>query len=313
MEQYNFINVADYSKYIIEKMKEENGFFIGRIAGSDYSAVRNHINRDKNIDNINSSYNSYHYDSVKNFNGYFDKETDEIKKKENFKIYLETMLKCYIESEILLNPCAEIQRSLEIPASNNFNKLICDKKPMIHYYWIEAITPFLNDFKVFAQNKKILIISPFSESIKFQYKRKDVILKDYLYPDFELLTYDTPITYNNEKDTLSHIETNNWLEQCEKMENDIMKLDFDIALLSCASYAMYLGNAISKKMNKKAIYIGGVINVFFNIQGKRYVNDPHYDKLRNLEYEIVALEKAEKCDVLFGGKSIKSESLLAYF
>ena len=123
-------------------------------------------------------------------------------------------------------------------------------------------------FYIFRKNKKILIVSPFSESIQFQYKRKDVILKQYSYPDFELVTYDTPITYNNEDDALNHIETNNWLEQCEKMENDIMKLDFDIALLSCGSYAMYLGNVISKKMNKKAIYIGGMLNVFFNIYGK---------------------------------------------
>jgi hypothetical protein len=309
MEQYNFINIVNYSKYLIGKMEEDNGFFIGRISGSDYSAVRNYISSDKDVKNMNY----LHYSNVKNFNGYFDKETDEIKKKENYKKYLETMLKCYIESEILLNPCAEIQNSLEIKEYDDFNKFICEKKPMIHYYWIESITPFLGDFKVFAQNKKVLIISPFSESIKFQYKRKDVILKDYSYPDFELVTYDTPITYNNEDDALNYIETNNWLEQCEKMENDIMKLDFDIALLSCGSYAMYLGNVISKKMNKKAIYIGGVINVFFNIQGNRYLNDSFYDNLKNLEYEIVALEKSEKCDVLFGGKSTKSEGLLAYF
>jgi hypothetical protein len=310
MEQYNFINELEYSKYILDEMKKENGFFIGRIAGSDYSAVRNYISSDKNVNNMNYS---YYYKMVKQLNGYFDKETDQIKQKENFKNYLESMLKCYTESDVLLNPCGEIQRSLEILENNNFNKFICEKKPMLHYHWIETIKPFLNDFKVFAQNKKVLIISPFSESIKFQYKRIDVILKNYTYPDFELVTYDTPITYNNEKDSLSHIETNNWLEQCQKMENDIMKLDFDIALLSCASYAMYLGNVISKKMNKKAIYIGGVINVFFNIQGKRYLNDTYYDSLKNLEYEIVALEKPEKCDILFGGKHVNSESLLAYF
>ncbi len=172
---------------------------------------------------------------------------------------------------------------------------------------------FLDDFKIFGEGKKILIVSPFSESIQFQYKRKNLLLKNYVYPDFELVTYDTPITYNNEKDSLSHIETNNWLEQCQKMENDIMKLEFDIALLSCASYSMYLGNVISKKMNKKAIYIGGIMNIFFNIYGRRYANRPVYDNLKNLEYEIEALEKSEKCDVLFGGKDIKSESLLAYF
>ena len=309
MEEYKFISTTNISSFIIEKMNEENGFFIGRISGSDYESVYTYLNYNKDLNCMNYL---HYYNSVSNFNGYFDKETDEIKKKENFKIYLDTLLKCYKESDILLNPCTEIERNLD-KIKNEYNKFICKTKPMINYHWIESIRPFLNDFKIFAQHKKVLIISPFSESIKYQYKRKDVILKNYVYPDFELITYDTPVTYNNEKDSLSHIETNNWLEQCEKMENDIMKLDFDIALLSCASYAMYLGNVISKKMNKKAIYIGGVLNVFFNIYGKRYSNNSFYDTFKNLEYEIVALEKSEKCDILFGGKLTNSESLLAYF
>ncbi len=66
-------------------------------------------------------------------------------------------------------------------------------------------------------------------------------------------------------------------------------------------------------MNKKAIYIGGMMNVFFNIYGKRYENHPEYINFKNIEYEIIALEKAEKCDILFGGKKTKSKSLLAYF
>lgn len=310
MEEYNYINSLEWSTFILDKMKEENGFFIGRIAGSDYDAVRHYVLNHNDINSIN--FELFH-NHVKKYNGYFDKETDEFKQKEHFKNYLETMIKCYKESEILLNPCKEIQKNLTSLENNNFNKMICENKPIFDYYWIEAVQPFLDNFKIFAEGKKILIISPFSDSIQFQYKRKNVILKNYVYPEFELITYDTPVTYNNEKDSLSHIKTNNWLEQCQKMESDIMKLDFDIALLSCGSYAMYLGNVISKKMNKKAIYIGGILNIFFNIHGKRYADNVYYDSFKNLEYEITALEKSEKCDVLFGGKDTNSESLLAYF
>uniref|UniRef100_A0A6C0IJN5 Uncharacterized protein n=1 Tax=viral metagenome TaxID=1070528 RepID=A0A6C0IJN5_9ZZZZ len=49
------------------------------------------------------------------------------------------------------------------------------------------------------------------------------------------------------------------------MCEEINKLEFDIALLSCSSYAMYLGDFISNKMKKNSIYIGGVLNVLFNI------------------------------------------------
>jgi hypothetical protein len=304
MNDYNFVD----NRTFLNKMSQDDGFFMGRISGSDYTPVFEYCFLKLDIEDIYR----IHYDFVRNFNGYFDKETDEIKKIDNFKNYLEIMFTCYKECEILSNPCREIQINLE-NHKNNFNKLICSNKPILHYSYIESVSPFLNDFKIFAENKKVLIVSPFSESIKFQYHRKDFILKDYIFPNFELITYDTPVTYNNDNDTLNHIESDNWIEQCQKMEDDIMKLNFDIALLSCGSYAMYLGNAISKKMNKKAIYIGGVLNVMFNIRGKRYEGDVNYNNIKNLEYEIVALEKAKKCDILFGGKSYNSESLLAYF
>ena len=290
-----FIN--DASSFMLNKMKEEGGFFIGRIPGSDYNIC--------NIRYTNGDYMSglvY----VTNYNGYFDKETDEIKKKENYEKYLDMLIHFYKESEIL----SEYEKCDQTGCCPQLTQFVTMDKPLMDYYYFNAVYPFLTDFKIFAENKKVLIISPFSESIKFQYTRKDILVPNYVYPEFELLTYDTPITYNSSEDTLDHIETNNWLEQCEKMESEISKLDFDIALLSCGSYAMYLGNAISKKMNKKAIYIGGIVSAYFNLKSTRYAI---FFPDNNKETEIEAFEKASKCDVLLGGRGIKSEGLRAYF
>ena len=129
-------------------------------------------------------------------------------------------------------------------------------------------------------------------------------------------TYNTPVTYNNVEtddiDKLNFVETNNWLEQTEKMENDISKLDFDIALLSCASYATCLGTFISKDLHKTAIYIGGVLNIFFNIKGERYVNHEYYKPINNISYRIEAIEK-KIYENIKGGRTTKSESFNAYF
>ena len=73
------------------------------------------------------------------------------------------------------------------------------------------------------------------------------------------------------------------------MFNEIKNIDFDIALLSCGSYAMYFGKHIKEKLNKKSIYIGGILNVLFNIYGKRY-DTAYFNSIVNLEYRIEAFE-----------------------
>ena len=316
--QYNFIKTqyldhgdgnGDVSSFIINNMNNEKGFFLNRIGGSDYNAVYNYYSNNKNINSYNFEYNM---NIVKNHNGYFDKSTDEEIIKINFYKYLEKMFNCYINSQAYTNPTSTIQNNFK-GTMNDFNKIICSDKILIHYYYIEAITFFINDFKIFAKYKKILIISPFSESIKYQTTKNRInnLINNYTFPEFTLLTYDTPITYNNNNNDLHFISSNNWLEQCELMENEIKNIDFDIALLSCASYANCLGSFISNTMNKKAIYIGGVLNVLFNIYGGRY-NDDYYNSINNLEYRITAIEK-EKYKNIQGGRNIKNESFNAYF
>jgi hypothetical protein len=95
------------------------------------------------------------------------------------------------------------------------------------------------------------------------------------------------------------------------MCDEINTLDFDIALLSCASYAVYLGDFISKKMNKKAIYIGGPLNVFFCIRAERYTNS-FYLNIMNEQRIITAFEK-DFYNHISGGRSTKSEGFRAYF
>jgi hypothetical protein len=195
-----------------------------------------------------------------------------------------------------------------------FSHINIDNKFSINYLIIESMTYFLKFFDYFAKNKKVLIISPFSKSVEYQYKRKDKIFKDYVYPEFELITYTTPITYNNSNDDLELYNVkNNWMEQSQFMANEISLLDFDIALLSCGSYAYYLGDFIAHKMNKKAIYLGGILNMYFNIYGQRYDRkDKYFENIVNIDYQIKALE-SNKFNHIRGGRKVNGDSFKAYF
>lgn len=304
--------------HFLKLLLDDQNFFIARIGGSDYECVRNYF-----FDPKSKRYLERMINLVREFNGYFDFESSNTYgKRKNFEKYCSVLMDCYKNATHFTVGAIE---TINFYASKNnnvkdkyFAKEIGKNKVFMEYYFIESVYPFLKCFKEYInkspKRQKILIISPFSESIKFQYTRKDKIIQNYEYPDFDLLTYTTPITYNNDDDASNSekymLKTKTWLEQCELMASEISKIDFDLALLSCASYAMYLGNHINMTMKKKAIYIGGTLNVLFNIYGGRYQSYAH--TIVNMEYQIIALEKSS-IENIKGSRTCASEALNAYF
>ena len=64
------------------------------------------------------------------------------------------------------------------------------------------------------------------------------------------------------------------------MCKDISKIDFDVALLGCGSYGLPLANYI-KNLGKSAVYIGGGLQLYFGIKGKRWENSQDITKFYN--------------------------------
>lgn len=297
-------------------MNHPDPLFFARIGGSDYNCVRDYYNN-RNVIN-NDDWYKYHCHRVRSHNGYFDFEN----KQENFVDYLEAMLRCYTDSDAFTYGNTQLIQgfqSKQFPIDEaNFINHLCKNKICINYTFIEGIEPFLKSFGRWASGKKILIISPLSQSIEYQYTHKDKLYHNYAFPDFDLLTYNTKITYSNEGDnqTALNVNTRNWLEESNRMSEEISQLDFDLALLSCGSYAMYLGDYIKNTLKKKSLYLGGILNMLFNIYGGRY-NQHGYIQLGqrvglNLEYQIDPFENKD-IEHIKSGRDFKTESLKAYF
>ena len=126
-----------------------------------------------------------------------------------------------------------------------------------------------------------------------------------------ILTLNTSITYNSSIDDLSNIKTENFHEECEALKNKLKGLDFDIAFLSCGSYAMPLGSFIKNELNKQSIYIGGALNVIFGIYGERF-DISFYRKRVNQAYIIDPVENKYFRNNK-GGKTQYNEGFKAYF
>ncbi len=307
----------EVSEFFTKTMMSDIPLFFGRVGGSDYDAIGEYYHN-KNILDDPVWYDTQ-YMRLKRFNGFFDFEN----KKETFKEYLEQMIKFYKSTDHVSycndNIIKQFDSMKFTEANADFLQYILDGKTAIHYDFLQKITPFVSSFKNWGENKKILIVSPLSKSLEHQYKNIDKLYHNYKFPNFKLSTYNTKITYSNGNDTKEDLRltTNNWHEEAERMAREISTMDFDIAFLSCASYSMYLGDFIKNKMNKKAVYIGGCLNVMFNIYGGRYGADTIWENIYkeaglNLKYQIDPLENAE-LNHIKSGRGKRSESLNAYF
>lgn len=145
------------------------------------------------------------------------------------------------------------------------------------------------------KGKKILVIHPFADSIQSQYiqHRDKLFPNELILPEFKSL------------ETIKAVQTiagneagfSSWFEALEYMETEIKKKDFDIALLGCGAYGFPLA-AYIKRMGKKAIHIGGTLQLNFGIKGKRWKHYPFYNEYWT---EPLEDEKPKNLDKVEGG------------
>ncbi|WP_235338689.1 hypothetical protein [Bacteroides caecigallinarum] len=146
--------------------------------------------------------------------------------------------------------------------------------------------PFLwkNPWTRILKGKRVLVVHPFTESIRYQYEHnRDKIWENpEVLPEFkELLTIKAVQSIADEKNQ----PYKDWFEALKYMEDEINKLEFDIALIGCGAYGMCLAAHV-KRMGKIAIHLAGWTQMLFGVYGNRWINDqPQYSKFIN-EYWI---------------------------
>ena len=123
--------------------------------------------------------------------------------------------------------------------------------------------------------KKVLIISHFTESMKKQKDFKFFPNSHIFLPGQEFVYYKTFQTSGG-----NHPHKN-WIETFEIMCKDISKLEFDIALVSCGGYGLPICHYIHNQLNKGSIYVGGILQIYFGIIGRRWLREEKYHIIRN--------------------------------
>ena len=115
------------------------------------------------------------------------------------------------------------------------------------------------------RGKKVLCISPFEKTIQKQILKRTQIYGIDLFPDCILTTVRPPQTQGLEK-------SDDFLVELERFTDVLDTMDYDVALVSCGGYGNLVCDHIFRR-GKSAIYVGGVLQMYFGILGNRWLND----------------------------------------
>lgn len=140
----------------------------------------------------------------------------------------------------------------------------------VHFRLLE---PFWSDLPWTSalRKKKVLIVHPFADTILNQYINRDKLFSNPLIlPTFKSLNVVKavqPLDVNGYR-------FNDWFEALDYMKSEIDKQDFDVCLIGCGAYGFHLAAHV-KRNGKKAVHLGGALQLLFGIKGKRW-EDPNY-------------------------------------
>lgn len=291
------IELEEYEKIITEN----NSYFINRWGGSDiyilgiyqyYYLKNNNVDKIPEYDNI-----EYYINYLSKYNGYYDIEKDTQIRHNNLLTYFNELKFIYINNNLSYN----LLNFYNNEFSKYFNKCNYKNLKYISYHTINENTYFFE--KIVLEkfiNKKILIISPFCELMKKQLDKLKYLYNKEINVEFCFLN--TYITYYDEDNNkYTNIPHNNFKETVEYYKSQINNIDFNIALLSCGSYAHFIGEHI-KNINKKAFYVGGILQLYFGLYGDGYLKkyfkwfDLNYCELNTFDNISYSFKTKEMCN-----------------
>jgi hypothetical protein len=114
--------------------------------------------------------------------------------------------------------------------------------------------------------KRVLVVSPFAETIRAQYCRRQEFwrAKPDVLPEFDLLTLRTP-----QSAYLVPPDYPDWCVALDALREQIASLSFDVALVGAGAWSIPLV-AHAKSLGAWAMHLGGATQILFGVKGKAW-------------------------------------------
>lgn len=182
----------------------------------------------------------------------------------------------------------------------DFEKKVFETKcPCAYQTHLQHLEPYFFDkpWTKHLQDKRVLVVSPFAESIQRNYKNLDKIWNNKIVPNFELVTIKHPFQLRlspSEKFKTSDEVYKHYLLE-------IMATDFDVGIFG-TGYTSLLYAAASKQMGKAGIHLGGATQILFGVKGQRWREIKEFQSFFNEHWtDPLDTEKPEKRNLCEGG------------
>ena len=106
-----------------------------------------------------------------------------------------------------------------------------------------------------------------------QYKKRTLLFKTNRLPSFDLKTVKAVQSIAGNKTAFK-----DWFDALDYMKSQIDSIDYDVCLIGAGAYGFPLAAHV-KRSGKKAIHIGGSLQLLFGIRGKRWEKDDYHENL----------------------------------
>jgi hypothetical protein len=148
------------------------------------------------------------------------------------------------------------------------------EEDMLNFYCPSAATTVLRDLEPYyweepwskeLKGKKVLVVSPFTETIKSQYKKRELLWKDErVLPSFTLKTIKCPLSWY-----LGEPTGTTWVDGLEDLKRSMTAVDFDVCLIGAGAWSIPLA-VHAKRLGKIGIHLGGSLQILFGVKGGRW-------------------------------------------
>lgn len=244
-------NIVLY-KYLVKKCTLGENFIIPRIAGVENNvayAIQTNLETDSMLFGMknNAGISFDNYESICN--------------------YSTSYLKAFVNCELFC--CWDLQGNY-IHHIKQSHAYILNSFPGKKLVWAFALDIFhyihSNPWTRSLAGKRILIISAFAETMKKQLPHLNKIYNVDLFPECTFVFLKPPLKQGTEISLDFQEELKLFF-----LELDKVKDDYDIALVSSGGNGNIICNYIFEQHHKSAIYVGGVLQMYFGILGNRWI------------------------------------------
>ena len=135
--------------------------------------------------------------------------------------------------------------------------------------------------------RRVLVVHPFALSIEAQYRKYSSALfaDERVLPLFDLQAFNPPCTHAPQTEGYK-----SWLEALESLQERVLGLSFDVALIGCGAYGLPLAASIHRA-GRQSIHLGGALQLLFGIRGRRWDDDPAIRSMINTHWVRASAEE----------------------